>query len=270
RCTATTTAATAGVNGSTAAATSAATHAIRTCASAGIATAARVLAAGLPGIGAGIAERLIARGPAADIAIAAGVGAAEIRTVAAAGAAARLQHLLAAGAAEVQLVAAAADIIAAELGRDAGVVVTDIAAMRRIMRPVVAAEIVDVDRAVGDDVVVAPVEAAAPAIAARGPAPERIAGAERQPGRENSDADIGRRRPVIGRIIRIVPRPVDHGRIVIRHIDLIGVGRGDIDVLPAARALRGHGLLAGRLQLVVGLRLYAQALDRIHDVRLLR
>ena len=86
----------------------------------------------------------------------------------------------------------------------------------------------------------------------------------------NAGADIGRRRPVIRRVVRIGPRPVDDGRIVIRHVDLVRVGRCDVDVLPAALLLRRHGLLAGRLQLVVGLRLGTKPLDGVHDVGLLR
>ena len=255
---------------------------IEACATAAIALILDGAVAGLPCVSAGVAgiaerfiarrpvaQRLITRGPVADIAIAACACASAAAQIGAVAGAARLQHLLTARATEVQLIAAAG-IVAAEFGRDARVVVTDVAAVRRIVRPVIAVDVVDVGRAVDVDVSAAPIEAAAPAIAARRPTAERIAGAERQPGRQNCDADIGRRRPVIGRIVRIRPVTIDHGGIVIRHVELVRIGRRDVDVLLAARALRGHRLLAGRLQLVVGLRLHTQALDRIHDVGLLR
>src|SRR5215471_12709623 len=63
----------------------------------------------------------------------------------------------------------------------------------------------------------APVDVAAP-ITSRPPVAEGISGAEGKPGRKQAVADIGGRRPVIGRIIRLGPGAVDHRRIVIGHI----------------------------------------------------
>ena len=107
-------------------------------------------------------------------------------------------------------------------------------------------------------------------VAAGGPAAERPAGAEGKPGRDQAGADVAGSRPVVRRIGRIGPSAVDHGGIVVRHVDGVGGGRLDHDHLLATLLLDRDRLLLGRRQLVVGLRLRAQPLDRVHDVRLLR
>src|SRR5262249_36712715 len=97
--------------------------------------------------------------------------------------------------------------------------------MRWIVYPIIATtavDVVDVDVAIDVDVVAAPIHAAAP-IATSGPAAERVAGTERESGRENAGADIGRRRPVVGRVGWRRPRSIDHGGIVIRNIDRRGL-----------------------------------------------
>src|SRR4029077_13898875 len=82
---------------------------------------------------------------------------------------ARPQHLFTTAAAEIHPVLRTAGTVGAiaELRRDVGVVVAHALPMDRIVRPVVVdVDIVDVDRTVDEDVVAAPVHAAAPAIAA--------------------------------------------------------------------------------------------------------
>ena len=136
---------------------------------------------------------------------------------------------------------------------------------------VAAADIVDVDRAVDVDVAAAPVDAAAPVIAARCPAPERIARAEGNPGGKHRARHIAeRRRKVIGRIGGIVPGAVHHRRLIIRHVNRVWHGGLDDDDLLALLLSDRDLLLLGRGQLVVGLCLGPQALDRIHNIRLLR
>src|SRR5215468_420007 len=119
--------------------------------------------------------------------------------------------------------------------------------MRWIVYPIIATTAVDVD------VVAAPIHAATP-IATSGPAAERVAGTERESGRENAGADIGRWRPVVGRVGWGRPRSIDHGGIVIRNIDRVGLRWRDHDDLLPVLLLRCHGLLLVRRELVVRLR----------------
>ena len=112
--------------------------------------------------------------------------------------------------------------------------------------------------------------AAAPAKAAGNPAPECVTGAERQTGRDHAGGDISRPTEIIRRIGRIRPRPVYDSRIVVGHINCIGLRRLDDDDLPAALLLCRDGLLLGRAELVAGLGPRAQPLNRVHYVRLLR
>ena len=76
-----------------------------------------------------------------------------------------------------------------------------------------------------------------------------------------------------GEIIRRIGRdrasPIDNGRIVVRHIDRIGLGRLNDDDLLALLLFLCDLLLLGRRQLVVGIGLRAQPLDGVHHVRLL-
>ena len=118
------------------------------------------------------------------------------------------------------------------------------------------------------DVAVAPIDATTPIVAA-GPAPERVAGAEGNSGREEAGADIAGRRPVIRRIIGIRPIAIDDARVIIGNIDRIGIRWLDGDDLLVLHFRYSDGLLFGRLQLVVGLSLGAQALDRVHHIGLL-
>ena len=171
---------------------------------------------------------------------------------------------LSVAAAEVHPVRCAAfQIVVAEALRNVGVVVSHALAMRRIMLPAVS----DVRGSVIDiDVAVAPVEAAAPIIA---PASNGPAGAEGETCRNHSCADIGRIAEVIWRIVRIGPRSVDRGRIIIRHIDGFGIGLLDHNRLLAFLSLDADLLLLGGEKLLVVIGLGAQPLHRIHHVRLL-
>ena len=172
--------------------------------------------------------------------------------VAAVACAARLDHLLTAAAAEIQLLRAIAAIAGALAMVDAG----------PPGRAGAAAAGPDID------IVVVPVDPAAPVISAV-PAPERVAGAEANSSGDDAGADIAGRGPVIRRIIGIRPIAIDDTRVVIGNIDHVGVGRLDGDDLPVLDLLHRDFLFLGRLQLVVRLRLGAQALDGVHHIGLL-
>ena len=146
-------------------------------------------------------------------------------------AAARLEHLLAAAAAEIHpILASATKIVVPKLLLHVGVVVFDALTMFRIVLPVVSAGI-DIDGPIDVDVVVAPIASAAPIISARCPTPERIAGAKRNSARDDSAGDISGRREIVWRIRRIGPPSVHDGRIVIRHVDRVGLRRLNNDDL---------------------------------------
>ena len=117
------------------------------------------------------------------------------------------------------------------------------------------------------EVAVAPVASAAPVIAPASDGPARTEG---ETGRDHARADIRRVTEVIGLIVRIGPGSVNRRRIVVRHVHRIGVGRLDDDRLLAFLRLNNDLLLLGGDQLLVVIGLGAQALDRVHHVRLLR
>ena len=186
--------------------------------------------------------------------------------------AARAQHLVAATAAEIHpIVHAAADVVVAEPLSDVGIAVADAMPVFRPVLPVVAAERIHLGTVDVDVVDVAvPVDAAAPVVATGAPAAQRPAGAEGEPGRDEAGADVARISPVVWGISRIGPSAVHHAGIVIGHVDRVRIGLLDRDPLLAALSLGLRDrLLLGRRQLVVGLGLRAQPLDRVHHVRLL-
>src|SRR5262249_31124967 len=179
-----------------------------------------------------------------------------------------VEHLLAVLAAEIlPRPAAGLDVVLGVFLAHLGIVVFHAVAVHGIVLKVPDIDVVDV--AIDVDVVVAPVEASAPEIPARGPAPDGISGAESEPGRHHPGRDIAGRRPVVRRIGRIRPRAIDHGGIVIGHVDRIRRRGLDGDDLLALLLTHHDLLFLGRCQLVVRLRLRAQALDGIHDVGLL-
>ena len=154
-----------------------------------------------------------------------------------------MQNLIAAAATEVHTVLRTTSdgvAITTEFLRDVGVIVAHALAMRWIVCPVVATaaiDVVDVDVAIDVDVVAAPIHTAAP-IAPSGPAAERVAGTEGEAGRKNAGADIGGRRPVVGRVGWGRPRSIDHRGIVIGNIDGVGLRRRDRDDLFPVLLLR--------------------------------
>ena len=130
--------------------------------------------------------------------------------------------------------------IAAKFLRDIGIAVAHALTMHWVMHPITAItpiDIVDVGVAINVDGVAAPIKAATP-ITARGPSPERVAGAECKPSCEYAGANIGRRRPVVWRIGRIRPRPINYGRIKIGHVHNVGLRWRDDDNLLAVLLLR--------------------------------
>jgi len=88
--------------------------------------------------------------------------------------------------------------------------------------------------------------------------------------RDHARADIGRIPEVIGWIVRVGPGSVNRRRIVVRHVDRIGIGRLDDDHLLAFLRLNADLLLLGGDQLFAVVRFGAKALDRVHHIRLLR
>src|SRR5262249_22677795 len=139
------------------------------------------------------------------------------------------QHLVATAAAAIHAVLNSATI-AAELLSPVRIVVSHAFAMFRIGLPVPAVQWID-PWPVSIDDVVAPIDTAAPIISARGPTAEGVAGAEREPGRDEAAGDISRPPEVIRRILRIGPCSVYDGGVVVRHIDRVGVGLLDVDDL---------------------------------------
>jgi hypothetical protein len=117
-----------------------------------------------------------------------------------------------------------------------------------------------------------PIDAAAPVISARRPAPQGICGTKCDTSGNESGTDVARVvvREIVGRILGVRPFAVDDGRIVVGHVYRVGICRLDGDDLPVLFLTNRDLLLRGRCQLVVRLSLRAQPLDRIHHVGLLR
>lgn len=114
--------------------------------------------------------------------------------------AARFEDLLAAAATKIRpILAPATKIAVSKLLLHVGVVVFDALTVLRIVLPRVSAGI-DIDGPVDVDVVIAPIDSAAPIVSARCPTPERVAGAERDSARDDSASNISRRREIIWRI----------------------------------------------------------------------
>src|SRR5262245_35949732 len=163
-----------------------------------------------------------------------------------------VEHLLAVLAAEIlPRPAAGLDVVPGIFLAHVGIVVFHAVPVRGIVLKVPDIDVVDV--AIDVDVVVAPVEASAPEISARGPAPDGISGAEGEAGRHHPGGDIAGRRPVVRRIGRIRPCAVNDRGIVVGHIDRIRRRRLDGDDL-LVLLLADHDLFfLGRCQLVVRL-----------------
>ena len=178
-----------------------------------------------------------------------------------------VEHFLAVAAAIVHPICSAGpQVVVAEFLRNAGVVVSDPLAVRRIVLPVVS----DVGRSVvviDVEVAVTPVEAAAPVIA---PASDRPAGAECQPCGNHAGTDVGWIAEIIRRIFRIGPVTINCRRIVVGNVDRIGLRLLDDDHLLVLLLLNADLLLLVGDELVARLRLCAQPLYRIHHVGLLR
>ena len=179
----------------------------------------------------------------------------------------RTKHLLPVTAAEIHPIGGAGlQVVVAEALLNVDVVVSNALTMRGIVLPVIPdvgrpVEVVDVE------VAVAPVESAAPVIA---PASDRPGCTEGETRRDHAGADIGRVAEVIGWIFRIRPGSINRRRIVVRHVHRIGIGLLDDDRLLVFLCLNADLLLLGGDQLLVVIGLGAQALDRVHHVRLLR
>ena len=164
--------------------------------------------------------------------------------------------------------------------------------MLGIVLPLLDVDVVAIDRVPTDvavnvhiDVVAAPIDVVAPNRIADGEA-----GTPYKPGRQRATKAIARRwRVVVGLIAGIGPGAIDDIRIVVRHIDLLGIGglnrdhflglaalrrclsagRGGIGVLHH-RLRDRHGLLWVRLKCTGFFGASAQGLHRVHHIGLLR
>jgi hypothetical protein len=114
--------------------------------------------------------------------------------------AARLEHLLAAAAAVIHSVfGPAAHVVVAKLLLHIRVVVFDALAVFGSVLPIITA-CIDIDGPIDVDVVVSPVDSAAPIISARGPTSKGVAGSERDSACNDSAGNVSRRREIIWRI----------------------------------------------------------------------
>jgi hypothetical protein len=162
-----------------------------------------------------------------------------------------------------------ASAIAAELLTHVTVVVSDTLPMLRPVLPVVAVQRINA-WPVDVDIAVAPITAAAPVISARAPVSQSPTRAEREPGRNESGADISGIPPIIWRVLRIRPRAINDAGIVVWHVERFGVRWLNRDDLPTLLLPFGNRLLLVRAQLVVRIGFRPQALNGVHDIRLLR
>src|SRR5262245_3879400 len=155
------------------------------------------------------------------------------------------ENLIATSAPEIHpVLASATNIVVAEFLLHVRIIVSHALAMCRVVLPVAAAQRID-PRPVDVDVVVAPIASPAPVVSTPSPPSERPAGTKRESGRDEPGANISRPPEVIWRIRRIGPSSVHDSRIVVGHIDGVGVGLFDDDDLPALLLLLDDPLLLG-------------------------
>src|SRR5258706_8932646 len=160
----------------------------------------------------------------------------------------RTKHLLTVVAAEIHPIGdAGLQIVVAKALLNIRIAVSNTLAMRRVVLPVVS-DVAYLVVVVDVEVAVAPVASAAPVIA---PASDGPARAECETRCDHARADIRRIREIIGRIGRVRPSSVNDCRIVVRHVDCVGVGRLDHDRLLAFLRLNADFLLLGGDQLFV-------------------
>ena len=126
------------------------------------------------------------------------------------------EDLLATPAAEIHpILRTAAKIVVTELLPHVVVVVSDALAVFRPVLPIVATERVN-PWPIDIDVIVVPIEAAAPPVSARGPISESPAGTKCQAPRDEPCADVSGIPPIVGWIRWIRPGTINNGRIVHR------------------------------------------------------
>src|SRR5258706_6909583 len=160
----------------------------------------------------------------------------------------RTKHLLAVAAAEIHAIGdAGLQIVVAKALLNIRIAVSNTLAMRRVVLPVVS-DVAYLVVVVDVEVAVAPVASAAPVI---DPASDGPARAECETRCDHGRADIRRIGEIIGRIGRVRPSSVNDCRIVVRHVDCVGVGRLDHDRLLAFLRLNADFLLLGGDQLFV-------------------
>ena len=110
------------------------------------------------------------------------------------------------------------------------VIVSHAVAMFGAVLPVVTVQGIN-PRTVYVDVVVVPVEPAAPIIPAGCPPAKCVSGTKYKSRRDETAGDVSGISEIVGWVLRIRPATVNNSRIVIRNVDRLGVCRLDGDDL---------------------------------------
>jgi hypothetical protein len=130
------------------------------------------------------------------------------------------------------------------------IVVSDTLTVLRPMLPIIATQRI-YSWPINIDVVVVPIEVAAPIISARCPIAERPSGTECKTGRDKSTRDISGIAKIIWRVFWIGPPTIDNARIVIRNVERLRVRRLNGNQLLSLFLSLRNSLLFCRGQLVV-------------------
>jgi hypothetical protein len=123
-----------------------------------------------------------------------------------------------------------------------------------IVLPIVA-DVVDVNRSIDVDVIVAPVDVTTPIISSGCPTAEGVARTEGKPSPDDGSRDVAGISEVVRRIRGIRPPTVNNFWIVIWHVDSVGIRRLDDDDLFVLLLFDRNLLLFGGGQFVICLRL---------------
>src|SRR5262245_40592057 len=191
------------------------------------------------------------------------VGRAVFSTVGAAPAG--IEHLFTGTAAKLRLGSIAGSEVVAKLLLHARVIVSNPAAMLGIMLPVR-----NVGATVYIDLTATPVDPSTPIAPTPRPPPQRVGRAKGNSGRDDAGANVSWVWVVvIRRVVGIGPFTINDGRIVVGNIHGLRLGRLDRNELSILRLLDRNRLFVCRRQLFVVVGLGSQALNGIHDIRLL-
>jgi hypothetical protein len=161
-----------------------------------------------------------------------------------------------------------ANVAITEFLLDTRIVVSHALPVLRPVLPIIAAKRIDL-WSVYIDVVVVPIDISTPIVAAGGPSPQRIAGAEHEPRGDETAANVAWIAKVVGRIFRIWPPAVHDNWIIVRNIDDIRIGGFYCNDLPALPLTFRDFLFVRRREFIVGLCPQTKLLNGVHNVFLL-